>query len=1483
MTTITPAPDRETSIQPAATPGRGSRWGRLIRWIVVAAAGLATLGLGAWWLLLSQIVPKIDQWREPLAQQATSTLGLPVKIGRVTGRADGWSPELTLEEVQFMDAAGRTALRLPRVTARLSPSTLWPASLWRREVHVDKLVLVRPQLDVRRDAQGRVHIAGLTLDPARAASGDSSRATDWLLDQALIQIEQGAVTWTDEQHGGLPLQLAEVDLSLKSRPGLGRRTNEWSLSATPPPEFGQRFSVKARLTQPLWARHGQPAGEQEAAWWVRWFGQPTRPSDWRNWSGQASLDLPHVDVQMLKRHATLPVDVEGGRGRLSSHLTLRHGQPQEVTLDVDLRAVALQLAPTLKPLAFRQVAGRVTAQHQPTQTSVSWQGLRFTMDDGLVWPASQARLQWKHPAAAAPRPGMSISLLPELRGDVWARTTEGRFETDRLDLALLARLADRLPLAQAWRQQLAQLAPEGVGESLTLDWQGPLDAPRRYQAQGRLSRLSWQAAPEHPGLAGADMSFKAHEGGGTATLAIANGWAEFPGAFEEPRIPLNRFKADVAWQIAPARQAGQPPAIQVDVRQASFANEDAEGKLQATWRTGPGTGVGEAGRFPGHLDLEGTLSRAQGTRVWRYLPAGIVADARHYVRDAVRAGQGQNVRFETRGNLWLFPFKDDHGGRFRISVPVKDATLDYVPGHKPPPGAVATAPYWPTFTHLNGTLVFEGHRMRIEDATARLGDVGSGGFALNKVQGRIEDLGSDEPRLSIRGEGSGPLDDLLRYVAVSPVGHWTGQMLGDAQGGGHGSLSLELDIPLNQVENTRLQGQITMADRDQAALRLSPQAPWLQGVRGQVQFTQDMLKVSGRAMVWGQEVQINGTRDAQGVPRFTATGMLSADGLRGATEWPVLARLAQRMAGQTPVTVTVALNRIKPAGPAVAATAFNARPELVVQSSLQGLQLDLPAPLNKPAQAIWPLKLVHRGDDNDGKADALQVDLGGGVALKADYRRTLHAGQVAGVKGALSLAPGPGGTQSPPVPLPTDGVQARVTLPALDLDAWQQLAAALKADPASPAPAGAPAPTSAHTAPADGLEPYLPNNLSLKAGTLTLRQRALKDVTVTLAHPAPQVWRAQIEAQQLAGQIELRPDGASAASRIVARLSRLQVPAAEAEALEEQAAQQMLSPDPVSVPALDIVVDQFDWRGLPLGKLEIEAVNRLNATPGNAPLPEWRLTKFRLGNPDAQLNATGNWAAIGAQQGAGTAGARAALPRHRAAFSFNLDLHNSGNLLSRLGLPQTLKGGKGKMSGQVSWLGSPLEPHAASLSGDVVVSINEGQFLKAEPGVAKLLGVLSLQSLPRRLALDFRDVFQSGFAFDRIEGDVKINQGLATTRNLRMRGVQALVLMEGQADLSRETQNLRVFVVPEINAGTASLAYAAINPAVGLGTFIAQVLLRKAVVEASTREFTITGSWADPQVDKAQRSTIPASALQDAPTGPAAPQAPGVKASQTPS
>ncbi|MFY8085647.1 MAG: AsmA-like C-terminal region-containing protein, partial [Rubrivivax sp.] len=182
------------------------------------------------------------------------------------------------------------------------------------------------------------------------------------------------------------------------------------------------------------------------------------------------------------------------------------------------------------------------------------------------------------------------------------------------------------------------------------------------------------------------------------------------------------------------------------------------------------------------------------------------------------------------------------------------------------------------------------------------------------------------------------------------------------------------------------------------------------------------------------------------------------------------------------------------------------------------------------------------------------------------------------------------------------------------------------------------------------------------------------------------------------------------------------------------------------------------------------------------------------------------------------------------------------------------RGGNGRLSGKVSWPGEPWAMELATLDGRLNLALSQGQFLKAEPGIGRLLGILSLQSLPRRLLLDFRDIFQQGFAFDDVRGDILLSRGRATTDELRMTGVQATVLIGGSADLVKETQDLRVLIVPEVNAGAASLAYLAVNPAVGLGTFLAQLVLRDPLRAAGSREFLVTGSMADPKVERVERA-----------------------------
>ena len=215
---------------------------------------------------------------------------------------------------------------------------------------------------------------------------------------------------------------------------------------------------------------------------------------------------------------------------------------------------------------------------------------------------------------------------------------------------------------------------------------------------------------------------------------------------------------------------------------------------------------------------------------------------------------------------------------------------------------------------------------------------------------------------------------------------------------------------------------------------------------------------------------------------------------------------------------------------------------------------------------------------------------------------------------------------------------------------------------------------------------------------------------------------------------------------------------------------------------------------------------RAGARPGARVAPG----KDELSVPEAQLVASGNWGGAGPQ---------------RMAMDFRLVLADSGALLQRLGVGQGIRGGKGELSGNVAWTGSPLSPDYPSMAGQINVAIESGQFLKAEPGAARLLSVLSLQSLPRRLAFDFRDLFEEGFAFDSVTGDISIDRG----RGAHQQPAHARPAAPRADGRQRRHRAARRRTCVSWSCRRSMPAprrspYAIINPAVGMGTFLAQYL-----------------------------------------------------------
>jgi len=332
-------------------------------------------------------------------------------------------------------------------------------------------------------------------------------------------------------------------------------------------------------------------------------------------------------------------------------------------------------------------------------------------------------------------------------------------------------------------------------------------------------------------------------------------------------------------------------------------------------------------------------------------------------------------------------------------------------------------------------------------------------------------------------------------------------------------------------------------------------------------------------------------------------------------------------------------------------------------------------------------------------------------------------------------------------------------------------------------------------------------------------------------------WQARVGADEIDGEITLQassqtqPDG-----QVTARLSRLRL---NPQILQTTNRQQER---PKGMPAVDIEVDALRIKDRDWGKVGLLADNTW-VRQGDRWVPSWEVKRLSVRLPEAEFKASGSWKPQASQLSA------AALGQWRQTdLTWELSLSDAGKLLTRFGMPGVMRGGDGELQGQLSWLGSPLELDQGSLSGSIRMDLGRGQFLKAEPGIAKLLGVLSLQSLPRRLLLDFRDVFQKGFGFDSVSGNAQVQKGVLVTRDLAMRGPSANVLMEGSVSLVNETQNLEVLVVPELDAGTLSLWAGITNPVLGLTTFFAQKVFGDAIADANVRAFKVTGPWQQPEV-----------------------------------
>ncbi len=460
--------------------------------------------------------------------------------------------------------------------------------------------------------------------------------------------------------------------------------------------------------------------------------------------------------------------------------------------------------------------------------------------------------------------------------------------------------------------------------------------------------------------------------------------------------------------------------------------------------------------------------------------------------------------------------------------------------------------------------------------------------------------------------------------------------------------------------------------------------------------------------------------------------------------------------------------------------------DFVFDSTLQGVASELPAPLAKTAAENMALHVER--SVTSAQQDRVSIALGN--VISAQLQRSKDGAHTVIERGTVSL----GGSAAEPE---RKGVWVSGGLQSLNLDQWLAL---LKSGPAA------------------GRLPEFAG-LDVKFGTLDVFGRRFNDLAISGSAQGSN-WQTALVGRELVGEMTWRPLGKG---KVIARMKNLVIPGVTPGYTPPPVDKDQ----PLELPALDIYADNFQIRQASLGKLEVTAV------PDGR---DWKLERLRVINPDATMHVEGLW--------------QGWLTQPRTMVNVKLEVNDIGKLLVRLGQPEGIKRGTAKLEGPLSWSGNPSELDYATLSGNFVLEANKGQFLKLDPGIGKLLGVLSLQSLPRRLSLDFRDIFSEGLAFDEIVGTVKINRGVATTENFRIQGPAARIQMSGDVDINAETQKLRVKVYPSMS-DSVSVAGALIGgPIAGIAAFVAQKLLKDPIDQITAYEYAITGTWADPQASK---------------------------------
>ena len=1379
---------------PVRLLGHSLNWlARLTFMVSAVAAALIALAIIMlrYWLL-----PDIERYHDRITASLASAIGNPVTIGKIQADWQGLRPHLNFTDVRILDEQRQPALVLQSIDGSVAWMSLFSAELRLASLEIDK-----PELLIRRDAQGKFFIGGVLL----SKSGDNHNLADWILHQSNMVMRNALIVWIDEQRNAPPLVLRQVNLRMDNL-----------------------------FTQHIFALRGIPPAELATPLDMRGEFYGDSFDNLATWHGQLFAQLDYTDVTAWRPWLDLPSAFSRGRGALRCWLGIKEGRVAQVTADMDLRDMVTKLADDVPELVLPALRGRAAWQEISGGFEVSTRKLTMRLQNGIEFPPTDFYFRTVN-ASNKQYPDSPIASAPIAN----RQFANGLLRANLLQLESLASLAKFLPMEADLRTRLDVYAPRGKVTNLEAQWQSSPDKSASYKVKGHFENLAVNQVDKAPGFSGLSLDVDGSEASGKLSINSHRLTVDVPGIMREP-LSFASLTGQAGWQ----REHGE---LSITVDNITVANADLAGKLYGAYHTLADT--------KGVLDLNINLTHADIRRAARYTPLVALNKAGNdWLNGALLAGHSEDFHLRIKGNLSDFPLDGSKDTLLEIGGHAQDAVLEF-------------DKHWPRIENISGELLIRGNKLEVKSSSATMSDT-----RVQNTTVTLPNMLSTDLMLEIKGEAVAPSNSFLEFIQNSPVRGYTGGFTDGIRASGNAHLDLSARVPLLGNKPVQVSGTVKVQDSD---IDLGEGIPLLRNTRGTLQFTESGMQASDvSAEILGGTASINVQTTADGAVHAGIKGRTNVDVLRKVQSHPLLNYLHGSAAWDADINV------VKKSA------------QIIINSNLQGLSSSLPQPFSKRTDEIMKLHveknplLIMPKRAVTGKAcpapcppaqnsfvegqDVLSAQLG--KLLSARLMRRNENGVMVIKRGVINFG-GNSGTQDKSVepkkvqelPSGKEGAPAELmagnsnkagvwvvgNVPLVSIQGWEGLTGgAEKAgesadkpvdESASPAASSVENPLAGSRKDSSriaGYSPALPIvGINLHIEKLTGYGQSISALHIDAARRGDGL-AAQLSSSTVNGEVVWEPHGYEKGSLFRAHLSNLHWPGDKSTVTSAESSVKAVQPEkieraaimsglrPGNLPALDISVEDLQFKGKQFGHFELV---------GHPEGKDWRLRRVNISNPDSNLVGEGAWGSNTASQA-------------QTQINLVMDISDAGKMLGRFGYPNTVQGGNGKLTANLSWVGTPDEFSYAILNGTLQLDTDKGRFLKMNQGAGKLLSILSLQDLPKHISLGFTDVFSEGFQFDRISGSAVIKGGVIETQDFHIVGSSAKVNMKGNVDLKNETQNLSVRIFPSIGDSVSLIGLIAISPPVGIGLLLGNTLLGNPLDKIVAFEYKVSGTWNDPSV-----------------------------------